>query len=104
MAEDAYLGEEMIMDMDMTTHTKPLVCCTCHRELDPHEDAIVFLGWGERYDGKPGPGWVAALCAPAPHQMSSGSPCVRAARDWAEENDIVFSPSDYEGWVGHDAE
>jgi hypothetical protein len=83
-------------------HSKPHVCCTCQRELDPDADAAVYLGWGERYDGQPGPGWVAALCAPTPEQVGSqtGSPCVAACRTWARGEGVQLVPSDYQGWLG----
>lgn len=84
----------------MPKHNKPHVCCTCGRILRPHEDAIVYLGWGARYDGKPGLGWVAALCAPTPDQMADGSPCVAACRTWAETQHIILVPSDYQAWRG----
>ena len=75
-------------------------CCTCYRTLSPHRDAVVYLGWGQRDDGQPGLGWVAALCAPTPPQLSSGSPCVQAARDLAGTNGITLIPTDYAAWLG----
>lgn len=78
-------------------------CCTCCKLLDPHDDAVVYLGWGARDDGRPGPGWVAALCAPEVGRRES--PCVVAARDWAERHGVQFIPSDYAAWLGdEDAE
>ena len=83
-------------------HNKPHICCTCQRKLTPTDDAIVYLGWGQRYDGKPGPGWVAALCAPDPSQAANGtpSPCVQACRDWATEHGEQLVPATYEEWLG----
>lgn len=78
---------------------KSHVCCTCARPLAP-TDAAVYLGWGRRYDGRPGLGWVAALCAPTTGQMLTGSPCVAACRAWAEEAGVDLHPSDREGWEG----
>ena len=80
----------------------PHVCCTCHSELDPYQDAVVYLGWGERHDGAPGLGWVAALCAPSAAEVSTGagSPCVASAREWADDRGITLVPSDYRGWLG----
>lgn len=84
-----------------TMRKKPHICCTCHRELDPSSDAVVYLGWGDRHDGHPGVGWVAALCAPTPAQVAGGgSPCVQSARDWADQENIDLVPSDYEAWCG----
>ncbi len=78
----------------------PHVCCTCGRRLKPNRDAVVYLGWGLRHDGAPGPGWVAALCAPDQAHVTTGSPCVDAARQWAASHQITLVPSDYQAWLG----
>ncbi len=87
---------------DGQTHDKPHVCGTCGRLLDPGQDAVVYLGYGERCDGNPGPGWVAALCSPTVAQVNSqtGSPCVAACRQWAETEGVDLSPADYADWLG----
>lgn len=79
----------------------PHICCTCSRRLDPHRDAVVYLGWGRRHDGRPGPGWVVALCAA--QSPSLPSPCVASARTWAEQARVTFVPSDYATWLGRDS-
>ena len=76
------------------------VCCTCGKKLGLSAP-VVYLGWGGRHDGKPGLGWVAALCAPTPVQVGAGgSPCVASAREWAEKNGIALTPSDAGSWHG----
>lgn len=85
--------------MSKKKRRNPHVCCTCARPLDPHVDAVVYLGWERRLDGLPGPGRVAALCAPGPH-VAGESPCVVAAREWAAQQGVTFVPSDYAAWLG----
>lgn len=93
---------ENVSTDDRSVHNKPHVCCTCGRDLDPEQDAVVYLGYGERHDGKPGPGWVAALCAPTVAQVNSqtGSPCVEACRQWADTNGVELAPATYAEWLG----
>lgn len=88
--------------MIRATNGNPHQCCTCGCTLDPHTDAVVYLGWGQRDDGKPGLGSVAALCAPSSDQViTGGSPCVHSARQWAERAGITLVPSDFAGWRGY---
>src|SRR5690606_24173658 len=56
----------------------PMQCTVCGGYLDPESDAVVYLGFGQRYDGRPGPGWVRALCGSTPAEVASRaeSPCV----------------------------
>jgi len=78
---------------------RPHHCCTCNRPLSAR-DSVVYLGWGIRDDGRPGPGWVAALCGPTPAQIQTGSPCVASARRWADDHGVRFSPSTLIEWLG----
>ncbi len=93
------MSENVTTD-DKPVHSKSHVCCTCGRALDPEQDAVVYLGYSERHDGKPGPGWVAALCAPTPEQMTIGSPCVAACRQWADTNGVDLIPATLADWLG----
>lgn len=74
-------------------------CAVCGRHLDHQNDAVVYLGFGQRHDGKPGPGWVLALCAPTPEEVNSGvgSPCVAEARK--KIGDRPVWPCTYEDWA-----
>lgn len=78
----------------------PMQCAVCGRYLDPEADAVVYLGFGQRYDGKPGPGWVLALCGPTPAEVASRaeSACVVEARKRLGEQPVY--PSTYEEWAG----
>ncbi|MFO7254819.1 MAG: hypothetical protein C0P70_004760 [Bacillota bacterium] len=82
----------------------PMQCAVCGRYLDPDADAVVYLGFGRRHDGKPGPGWVLALCGPTPAEVDSraGSPCVEEARQRLGDQPVV--PSTYEEWAGVESE
>jgi len=75
-------------------------CAICGRRLNPRTDTVVYLGFGRRYDGRPGPGWVIALCGPTPAEVASqaGSPCVAEARQRLGDEQVY--PSTYEEWAG----
>ena len=77
-------------------------CAVCGRPLDHQNDAVVYLGFGKRYDGRPGPGWVLALCGANPAQVNSraGSPCVEEARRRIAAAGEEPIPSTYEEWAG----
>lgn len=79
-------------------------CAVCGRPLDPKTDAVVYLGFGKRYDGLPGPGWVLALCGPTPAEADSqaGSPCVEEARQRIADAGEEPIPSTYEEWAGEE--
>ena len=74
-----------------------MVCAVCGRPLDPA--SAVYLGFGKRHDGKPGPGWVLALCPATPAEVTAGtgSACVAAARRRLGD---ALVPSSYEEWLG----
>jgi len=77
-------------------------CAVCGRGLNPQADPVVYLGFGRRFDGLPGPGWVLALCGPTPAEANSqaGSPCVEEARQRITDAGEEPIPSTYEEWAG----
>ena len=77
-------------------------CAVCGRPLDPHRDAVVYLGFGTRHDGQHGPGWVLSVCGTTPAEMTAGtgSACVREARRRLGNQVVV--PATYEEWLGRD--
>ena len=79
-------------------------CAVCGRYLDPQADPVVYLGFGRRYDGLPGPGWVLALCGPTPAEVASqaGSACVAEARRRIAAAGEEPVPSTYEEWAGEE--
>ncbi len=80
---------------------KTHVCDTCNRELEPHNDPAVYIGWGTRDDGMPGARTVTVLCGPTPEQVEAGvdSSCVQLCRQWASEHNITLVPCDYSDWA-----
>lgn len=79
-------------------------CAVCGRPLDPKTDAVVYLGFGKRYDGLPGPGWVLALCGANPAEVASRaeSSCVVEARQRLADAGEQPIPSTYEEWAGEE--
>src|SRR5690606_5996274 len=93
----AWVEEAIRRRLDEET---PMQCAVCGRVLDPETDPVVYIGFGQRYDGRPGPGWVLALCGPNPAEADSRaeSSCVAEARQRLGDQQVY--PSTYEEWAG----
>ena len=75
-------------------------CAVCDVDpLDP--ESAVYLAFGARYDGRPGYGWVIALCPAAPAGVTSGtgSACAAEARRRLARDNTIPAPSTYRDWL-----
>ena len=81
--------------------TRPLVCNACNKSLDPNTQTVIYLGWGTRLDGSPGPEIVLALCATTLEQLGCGtnSPCVATALRLLTAAKITPVPATYDNWL-----
>ncbi|MEW5975531.1 MAG: hypothetical protein AB1898_06960 [Acidobacteriota bacterium] len=79
---------------------KPLACSACKKRLDPNIDSVVYLGWGQRCDNRPGPNIVLAFCSTTMEQLDRGltSPCVATALKLLLAAKITPIPTTFDQW------